>query len=145
MANGEAFGYERNVGVGLRFVAFLIDSIVFLILGYVMAALTGGTTADGFGLQGVPFFIFSLLSFLYYWLMETYLGGTLGKLVLGMRVIMEDGEPVTLTASLVRNLLRIVDGLPGFLPYLLGAIFIWTSPAKQRLGDRLAKTYVVKK
>jgi uncharacterized RDD family membrane protein YckC len=70
------------------------------------------------------------------------LGGTLGKLALGMRVVMEDGSPVTLTASLIRNLLRIIDGL---FAYLLGAIFIWTSPAKQRLGDRLAKTFVVKK
>jgi uncharacterized RDD family membrane protein YckC len=142
MANGESYGYEQNVGVGLRFVAVLIDGILLGILAYLMAAVTGGTTATGFGLEGAPAFLFFLLSFLYYWLLETYLGGTLGKLILGMRVVMEDGSPVTLTAALIRNLLRIIDGL---FAYLLGAIFIWTSPAKQRLGDRLAKTYVVKK
>lgn len=142
MANGEALGYERNVGVGLRFVAVIIDSIILGIIGYLIAAVTGGTTAGGFDLQGAPAFVLFIIGFLYYWLLETYLGGTLGKLVLGMRVTMEDGSPVTLTAALVRNLLRIIDGL---FAYLLGAIFIWTSPAKQRLGDRLAKTYVVKK
>ncbi len=142
MANGEAFGYERNVGVGLRFVAVIIDSIILGVIGYLVAAVTGGTTSAGFELQGAPAFVFFIIGFLYYWLLETYLGGTLGKLVLGLRVTMEDGSPVTLTAALVRNLLRIIDGL---FAYLLGAIFIWTSPAKQRLGDRLAKTYVVKK
>lgn len=142
MANGESFGYERNVGVGLRFVAVLIDGILLGILAYLMAAVTGGTTATGFELQGAPAFLFFLLSFVYYWLLETYLGGTPGKLVLGMRVVMEDGSPITLAASLIRNLLRIIDGL---FAYLVGAIFIWTSPQKQRLGDRLAKTFVVKK
>jgi uncharacterized RDD family membrane protein YckC len=142
MANGEIAGYEKNVGVGLRFLAVVIDSIILGILGYLIAAVTGGTTSAGFELQGAPAFIFFLLGFLYYWLLETYLGGTLGKLALGMRVVMEDGSPVTLSASLIRNLLRIIDGL---FVYLLGAIFIWTSPAKQRLGDRLAKTFVVKK
>jgi uncharacterized RDD family membrane protein YckC len=122
--------------------AVIIDGILLGILGYLIAAVTGGTTSSGFELQGAPAFIFFLLGFLYYWLLETYLGGTLGKLALGMRVVMEDGSPVTLTASLIRNLLRIIDGL---FAYLLGAIFIWTSPAKQRLGDRLAKTFVVKK
>ncbi len=142
MANGETAGYEKNVGVGLRFVAVIIDGIILGILGYLIAAITGNTSAGGFDLQGAPAFIFFLLGFLYYWLLETYLGGTLGKLALGMRVVMEDGSPVTLSAALIRNLLRIIDGLFG---YLLGAIFIWTSPAKQRLGDRLAKTFVVKK
>jgi uncharacterized RDD family membrane protein YckC len=142
MANGESYGYEQNVGVGLRFVAVIIDSIILGIVGYLIAAVTGGTTSSGFELQGAPAFVLFIIGFLYYWLLETYLGGTLGKLVLGMRVTMEDGSPVTLTAALIRNILRIIDGL---FVYLLGAIFIWTSPAKQRLGDRLAKTYVVKK
>ena len=142
MANGETAGYEKNVGVGLRFVAVIIDGIILGILGYLIAAITGNTSAGGFDLQGAPAFIFVLLGFPGYWLLETYLGGTLGKLALGMRVVMEDGSPVTLSAALIRNLLRIIDGLFG---YLLGAIFIWTSPAKQRLGDRLAKTFVVKK
>ena len=143
MKNGEAAAVEKYVGVGLRFVAILIDGIVLFILGYLIAAVTGGSTAGGFELQGAPAFLFFILGFLYYVLLETYLGGTLGKLALGMRVIIEDGSPCTISASLIRNLLRIVDFLP--FAYLLGAILIWNSPTKQRLGDRLAKTVVVKK
>lgn len=142
MANGEGAFEISFVGVGLRFVAVLIDSIILFIFGYLLAAVTGGTTAGGFELQGGPFFIFSLTGLLYYILLEAFLGGTLGKLAVGIRVRMEDGGPVTMGASVIRNLLRIVDGL--FL-YLIGAIFVWTSPYKQRLGDRLAKTVVVKK
>ncbi len=133
---------EKYVGVGLRFVAVIVDGIVFFILGYLIAAVTGGITEAGFDLQGGPAFLLFLLGFLYYWLLEAFLGGTLGKLVLGMRVRMEDGSPCTISASLIRNLLRLVDGL---LFYLVGAIFVWTSPSKQRLGDRLAKTVVIKK
>jgi uncharacterized RDD family membrane protein YckC len=62
--------------------------------------------------------------------------------LLGLRVVNEDGGSIDWQASIVRNLLRIVDGL--FI-YLVGAILVWTSDKKQRLGDRLAKTIVIKK
>lgn len=45
-------------------------------------------------------------------------------------------------AAIIRTLLRIIDGIA---VYLVGAIFVWTSPRKQRLGDRVAKTLVIKK
>jgi uncharacterized RDD family membrane protein YckC len=142
MANGEEPLGINSVGVGLRFVAVLVDSIILSIFGYFLAAVTGGTSAGGFELQGGPFFVFSLAGLLYYILLEAFLGGTLGKLVVGIRVQMEDGTPLTIGPSVIRNLLRIIDGL---FFYLIGAIFVWTSPYKQRLGDRLAKTVVVKK
>ncbi len=141
MTEGEIFT-DNYVSVGFRFVAILIDSVIFFILAYLIASVTGGTTAAGFELQGAPFFLLSLLGFLYYWLMEAFLGGTVGKLVIGIKVQMSDGSPCTLVASLIRNLLRIVDGL--FI-YLIAAILVWTSPNRQRLGDRLAGTVVVKK
>lgn len=141
MTEGEVFA-ETHVSVGLRFVAIIVDSIILFIVAYFIAVITGGTTAGGFELQGAPFFLFSIIILLYYCLLEAFLGGTLGKLVLGMRVQMTDGSPCTIGASLIRNLLRIVDGL---FFYLLAAILVWTSPTRQRLGDRLAGTVVVKK
>jgi uncharacterized RDD family membrane protein YckC len=142
MVNGEEVAGNNYVGIGLRLVAVLVDGVILFIFGYLLAAVTGGTTAGGFYLEGAPFFIFTLISFLYYILLEAFLGGTLGKLVVGIRVRMEDGSPCTMGSSVIRNLLRIIDGL---FFYLIGAIFVWTSPIKQRLGDRLAKTVVVKK
>jgi uncharacterized RDD family membrane protein YckC len=97
----------------------------------------------GFELEGGLALLYYLISYLYYILMEAYMGGTVGKLILGMRVELEDGSPVSIGASIIRNLLRIVDFLP--FAYILGIIMISTSPLKQRLGEWVAKTVVVKK
>ncbi len=143
MVNGEMVSGRNYVGLGLRFVALIIDGFILGILGYLIAAVTGGTSGAGFQLEGGPAFLYYLLSFLYYILMEAFVGGTVGKLALGMRVELEDGSPITIGASVIRNLLRFVDFLP--FAYILGMIMISTSPLKQRLGDRVAKTVVVKK
>jgi uncharacterized RDD family membrane protein YckC len=60
----------------------------------------------------------------------------------GLRVVKKEGAaPLDWQASTVRNVLRLIDGL---FFYLVGAIFIWTSKDRQRLGDRLANTVVVR-
>lgn len=41
--------------------------------------------------------------------------------------------------------MRVVDGAPWIIPYLVGAIAVWNSPINQRLGDRVAQTVVVQK
>ena len=127
-------------GVGRRFLALLIDGVIFGILFFLMAALFGNTGGGSANLSGLPFLIYLVVLLGYYVVMESQMGGTVGKLALGIRVVNEDGSPVTLQGSLIRNLLRVVDGL---FFYLVGAILIWTSPKKQRLGDRVAKTVVV--
>jgi uncharacterized RDD family membrane protein YckC len=59
-----------------------------------------------------------------------------------IRVVKEaDGSPITYEQSAVRNILRIIDAI---IFYLIGAILIWSSDKKQRLGDRLGHTIVVK-
>ena len=130
------------VGVGLRFVAIVIDTILLMILGWVLALFFGGATSTGFQLNGGPAILLFVIGFAYFIVLEVVAGGTLGKLILGLRVYTVDGQPISWGASIVRNLLRIVDGL---FFYLVGAILVWTSDKKQRLGDRLAKTVVAKK
>ncbi len=129
-------------GVGKRLVAVIIDTVIMGVAGWIIALLTGGTTEAGFELTGLPALLLFIVAFAYLVLTEAYLGGTLGKLVLGMRVIKEDGSPCDLQAALIRNLLRIVDGL---FFYIVGAILVWTSSKRQRLGDRVAHTLVVSK
>ena len=130
------------VGVGLRFVAVIIDSIIFMALGWVLALLFGGASATGFQLNGGPAILLFVIGFAYFIVLEAVAGGTLGKLIIGIRVYTVDGQPISWGASIIRNLLRIVDGL---FFYLVGAILVWTSDKKQRLGDRAAKTVVAKK
>jgi uncharacterized RDD family membrane protein YckC len=129
------------VGVGRRAVAILIDSILLFIVGYVIALATGATTTDGFNLQGGPAFIWFLLALAYYIVMEKTSGATLGKKAMGLKVMKESGEPLDWQAAIVRNIMRIIDG---FVFYLVGAIAVWVSKKKQRLGDMAAKTLVVK-
>ena len=59
-----------------------------------------------------------------------------------MRVVDMAGSKICLSKSITRNLLRLVDGLPAF--NILGIVLIIASPRGQRLGDRIAKTYVAK-
>lgn len=129
-------------GVGLRFVAVLIDGILIMAVGWAWAALVGGASSEGFELTGLPALAWMVAAAVYYIATEARLGATLGKLAVGLRVMLEDGGRLDWRASVIRNLLRVVDG---FAFYLVGAILVWTSPRNQRLGDRLAGTIVVRK
>lgn len=124
-------------------VATIIDVIVFFLLTWLVAMATGNTTSDGFSMEGSVVLLPMVIFFVYLVAMEATLGATLGKLALGLRVVKKDGtSPIGWPASLVRNVLRIVDGL---FVYLVGAILVWRSSTRQRLGDRVAGTVVVKK
>jgi uncharacterized RDD family membrane protein YckC len=127
-------------GVGIRFVAVFIDGIVLFVIGYIIALFTGGTTATGFEINGGPAFLTFAIWLAYYIGLEGTRGQTLGKMATGIKVVMADGSPVTMQAAVIRNALRIIDG---FLFYLVAAILVWNSSTRQRLGDRVATTYVV--
>lgn len=132
----------ERIGVGLRAVATLIDTILLMVVGYVIAIFSGDTSAAGFHLQGVPFFLWIVVAVVYYTVMEARWGATLGKRLVGLKVVkLEAGAPIDWQASIVRNVLRLVDGL---VFYLVGAILVWTSGNKQRLGDRVAGTVVIR-
>ncbi len=130
------------VGVGRRAVAIIIDMILLGIIGWIIASFTGGTTREGFEITGAPAFLLFLIAMVYYVVMEVQWGGTLGKMALGLKVVNESGERIDWKASIIRNVLRIIDG---FFFYLVGAIIVWTSKKRQRLGDIVAHTLVVHK
>ncbi len=87
--------------------------------------------------------VFLFIIFAYFILTEAYVGWTVGKKILGMRVTDGAGQKIGLSKSLIRNLLRLVDGLPAFS--ILGIILIASSEQGQRFGDRIAKTYVTRR
>src|SRR5438046_2282841 len=126
----------RYAGVGLRAVAVIVDVVVLFVILYVVALATGNAGGDGFQMQGAPVFAGFLLWFLYYVGLEATIGATLGKLLIGIKVVQIEGtSPIGWGPAVVRNILRIVDGLA---VYLVGAIFAIRSSTKQRLGDRIA-------
>ena len=142
MGVSESAAVLKYQGVGKRVVALIIDTVILFVVGYVLAAITGNTTDGGFNMQGAPALMLFVIWILYYILLEGYMGATVGKMALGIKVVKTDGSPCDITAALIRNVLRIIDGL---FVYLVGAILIWTSDKKQRLGDRVANTVVVSK
>lgn len=131
----------QYIGVGWRALATVIDTVLLAIVAYVIAWLSGTTTEAGFELRGAPFFLMTLIMLAYYITLEGIFGATIGKLMIGLRVVKLDGSAINWRASVVRNLLRFVDGI---VFYIVGAILIWTSPQRQRLGDRLADTVVIR-
>jgi uncharacterized RDD family membrane protein YckC len=141
-SSSETMPRPAVAGVGLRFVAVLIDIILLVAVGWAWAALLGSTTSDGFELSGLPAFAWIIAAAAYYIVAEARFGATVGKLAVGLRVTLEDGSRPGWRASMIRNLLRAVDG---FAFYLVGAILVWTSPRRQRLGDRVAATLVVRR
>jgi len=89
------------------------------------------------------FLIFAGYFIAFEWLWN---GQTPGKRLMKLRVIRDDGRPLTLWEAIARNLLPIGDAVPGFvLPvYSVGLIVIFLSGRDQRLGDIFAGTVVVR-
>jgi len=80
---------------------------------------------------------------LYFSAAETFSGQTLGKRWMGIEVRSESGGKVGVRQAVVRNVLRLVDELPWM--YLIGLISILIGRKSQRVGDRLARTVVVRR
>ncbi len=140
-------------GVAVRFVATLVDSVILAVIFWALSfvgvatvtinASTGQTSVDP--LFGAIILIDFVIAFLYFTLLEGRYGQTVGKMALKMKVVREtDHSPISYVGAAVRTVLRIIDLIPFIAPYLLGAILIWSSDTKQRLGDRVAHTVVMR-
>ncbi|MFX0163609.1 MAG: RDD family protein [Candidatus Hodarchaeota archaeon] len=97
----------------------------------------------------LDFFLVGIFGFFYWILLEGGNNGqTLGKMFVGIRVVKIDKTSRTISRcmlrdSVIRNLSRIIDGLPFY--YIVGLLSIADSDLNQRVGDLLAETIVIKK
>jgi uncharacterized RDD family membrane protein YckC len=142
-------------GIGSRFVAVLVDSLImgfcfFIeILLFVWIAAAAPESArngslDTAGKWFLAFVIFANFAFFwgYFALFEAFWNGqTPGKRVMKIRVIKDAGRQITFFEALARNLLRFVDYMPG--AYLVGVITMLCNKGHKRLGDFAAGTIVV--
>jgi uncharacterized RDD family membrane protein YckC len=138
LANPGPMAYQ---GIGIRFVSLLIDSII---IGFIIGILGAVLGVDMMETGSDPWAwgLFSFIIFIgYFTYLEGSRGQTIGKMITRIKVVQEDGRPIDMNQSFKRNILRIIDGL---FFYLVGAILVWRSDKKQRLGDSVAKTFVVK-
>lgn len=137
-------------GIGSRFLALAVDTIIqtvavvavgllaLLVAGGVAAARTGGAT----WVMAALFLAFFLVQFGYFAFFEAIWNGqTPGKRYLHLRVIKDDGRPISTFDALGRNLLRIVDSIPGI--YAVAIVTALISSKNKRLGDYVTGTVVV--
>lgn len=141
----------RYAGLGIRFAALLIDALVFCAVFFPVTRVVKGVwimrATDHRWVRGLfitdPLCLTFLAAMvLYFVLLEGLPGATLGKWGLGLRVVRTDGAKPGLARSALRNLLRLVDGLPAF--NIVGVVLILRSPQRARFGDRVAGTRVVR-
>ncbi len=127
-----------------RLIAFSLDTFVIVVLAGILTRVAdaiqtfSGSWAYAFYTLGY-FFIGTGYAILceYFWK-----GQTLGKWLLGLRVLDRTGLELQFTQVALRNLLRIVDTLPAW--GLVGGIFILCTEHRQRLGDLAAGTVVIR-
>ena len=138
-------------GVGSRFLALAVDTLIQMLVGFVVGL--GGSMATGLLASAYPrfavwgFAILVLLNLLLYFGCFAFFeiiwnGQTPGKRKAGIRVIKDSGRPLSPAESIARNLMRIVDWLP-FL-YAVGIASAMLTKENKRLGDLVAGSLVVR-
>ncbi len=149
--------------IGNRFLAVAIDHFIqyfsIILIAWFLLSIAGYTSSDVFDAPArmmsempkwtvailivVLFLIFAGYFIFFEWLWN---GQTPGKKLMKLRVIRDDGRPLTLWEAIARNLLRICDAVPGFIIpiYSVGLIVIFLSGRDQRVGDIFAGTVVIR-
>ena len=126
-----------------RICAAIIDIIILWLVGCILAFIFGQSTREdgtfGFHLTGLPALLFMVIGFALIPLQEGATGKTIGKHLLKIKVMKEDNTSVDIGSSIVRHLFDLVDCI-----FLVGLIIASTNAKKQRIGDLVAKTIVVK-
>lgn len=129
-------------GLPSRCIAGAIDLAIVLALVLVVAIATGAL--GGGDLATAAFVVAAfVIVFFYDIAFEVLAGGrTPGKRWNGLRVVRDDGSPVDLQASAIRNLMRLIDGpLLLWIPTFIGII---VTRSNQRPGDQAAGTLVLR-
>jgi uncharacterized RDD family membrane protein YckC len=128
----------RVAGPVPRALAWGLDLLIRFALSLVIQLLLVNLGRFGVGIYLIVYF---MLEWLYPTLFEALRGATPGKRAFGLRVLHDDGTPLTWGSALTRNLLRAVDFLP-FL-YGFGLASMLLNRDFKRLGDLAAGTVVV--
>lgn len=137
---------RADASVGARVGALLLDTLLVMLPLFIVAGILFGESEAGDGgasvsLNGVPFLLTLLVAFGYFFGLEAATGQTLGKKIVGTRVVSDKGADLTAGQALIRTVMRVVDG---FAFYLVGFVAVLASAKNQRLGDMAASTRVVK-
>lgn len=137
----------RGEGVNWRFNGVFLDAILIELIYFVLALIVTGLASvisSGISMNdigtlysGMVLILLPVIWFLYFFLFEGISGATPGKKSSFLKVIRKDGGKIEWWQAAVRAFFSIFEDNP------IGAIVIWVTPLKQRIGDLIAGTLVV--
>ncbi len=93
--------------------------------------------------SSVPLLILPI-GFAYFLILEHTFGRTLGKLICRVRIVNASGSFPKLSQAMIRTLFRILEVNPALLGGVPAGIVVLASKKRQRLGDMVAKTFVLR-
>jgi uncharacterized RDD family membrane protein YckC len=165
MADLDARAVPATTAVlGRRVVAFLIDAVLHTFVVVAVFMLTARQTTDSYEVpegfiirfsmtervyflhdaEALAFLLFVIgLAVVHLVVRQGYTGASLGKEIMGLRVVGDDGAPCGVGPAFVRWLFWFVDDFPYFIPGLVGFIVAAVTPDHRRVGDIVARTRVV--
>jgi len=135
---------SRSYGLGIvarRWIATWLDFIILGFLSVIFLVPINSLSDD------IKMLVFLLtvctLCFSYYMLLEGITGATVGKFIVGIRVVSYDGTKPTFWQVALRTVLRVLEVNPVLLGCVPAGVVVAMSRGKQRWGDMLANTYVL--
>lgn len=134
-------------GFGTRCVAAFIDYLILIVAFVLLFLLLGRALPDSLLLSESLIYLLIAVQFLlmaaYHLILEiAWNGQTIGKRIVGVRIVQSNGLPLTVSGAIIRNLVRLFDYLP--VAYAIGMIAMFFSQHTQRLGDIAARTIVIR-
>ena len=124
-----------------RVLAFIIDFIVFWLIGMILGVFFGELSENGTGysLNGLPALVLMLIGVFLWPISEGLFGQTLGKRFLDIKVVTNDYKSISMGKAFIRFFLGFIDYI-----FAMGLIIAIIDKNNQRIGDMAAKTVVIK-
>lgn len=129
----------RLAPLGRRMAAGLIDAIPYVAAAlYVSKKLDGAEAFEVLPGGIIPLMVGMAVYIIHVTIEEMIWGRSIGKMLFGMRVVMNDGSALTPGRAFLRNIMRVLD-----VALYIPLVFVLISPLRQRIGDLAAGTLVV--
>lgn len=134
--NAGMIDQSQLVGFWPRVGAYILDAIILGIVGFVIGLLLGILHLAG--LANIVSIILGIGYFGYFWTQRN--GQSIGMSALNIRVVREDGQPITWGTAIIRYIVLFI----GFVVIFLGVLWVIWDPKKQGWHDKAAGTVVVR-
>ena len=125
--------------IGRRFVALLIDGIVLQAVMHVLVPILTKMGVSSDVTSELPIFV--IVNAIYFTVSVGLTGKTIGKAILGIKVVKTNGDQPDPLTALIRYAVSFVGGIV----FALGYVWAFTNPTRQTWHDLVAKTYVINK